>query len=629
MTKAWNVEKGNKAAIIAPSLPVEAKFSAEDFRQYKNSLASIGLELAMEDSLPQEEYYQWMGTPQQRAEQIIAVLNDPEIKVIFIAGGSCGGEVLEILKKEKHRLPKAPGNGVVAFCVSDGNQTAHFLGQELGIVSAVETTSPLLSDKELAGEPEYPDNEKYLADFEMRKKHIETIKDFLFEQKTQEFPLVALNEKDVEFAKNGFQGKMTTYDHNDRRSSYRAVLSDVVDGVDEYPVIALLEVGQHGGRKTEQGLRTFLTHMLESGDVPQAAFLSVSDGQCFNGKSIYEANIDSLKEVANEMREKFEEKGLKMPAMFFGAPFGHPQSRYERAAQMPLPFHTNSQIAIKNGEIILSCEAARDLENMHQVEEICERRGQYKDKFVEESQEVAPVGGALKISRIASGKWSQKFQSKKQSFGEETDLLVCAIGKQHHLYEARGLQERDLTAKNCALVLDFSYPPFEIWQSDGFQLSQRNGIKDPNLRTEERYRQEKEAMFKKAAIQSVTEALIELRKNPTFHKANSCSVLVNMDGYDENFKNILEGRIKDFSSQEEICPVYIGKAEPEICLALRPAEIQQPKGPPISLDCVLVQANVQEVGAVKNLVRDFEAMAAGSFAERFGDDAKKYAGKSH
>ncbi|HEV3304419.1 MAG TPA: LD-carboxypeptidase [Planctomycetaceae bacterium] len=134
LTPAWDaLRPGDTVFLIAPSTPTDdgtVRYAATLF-------AEMGLKVAYSPAIT-NRFYNWGGTAEQRAQQIIDALYDPRVKAIYsLEGGEGASEVVGELKKREAELLKAPNRGIPLIGASDSTFLHHYLG-ERGIVSPVQ-----------------------------------------------------------------------------------------------------------------------------------------------------------------------------------------------------------------------------------------------------------------------------------------------------------------------------------------------------------------------------------------------------------------------------------------------------------------------------------------------------------
>ena len=321
MTKSWKpLQIGDKVIILTPSLPNIYRRSSAEIDRQKNKLEKeLGLELLLPENFYGSDYYNWINTPEERAQQIIDALTNPQIKAIFASdGGNFCEDVIEILRKKQNEIPTR--NDMLLFGFSDGDQLLHFLGAELGVINPVEGPT--------------------IAKFLSNQSECEAMHDFLFSQNLPDIRLTCINQPAV--LSNHLDGKLEIYKPDDRRSSYRSVIDEA------YGTILLLEAGQ-GGRNSAASLQFSLAKLAEQQERPRAIILSEVERESFFEISSLVQNVD-------------------IP-IFIGAPFGHGHTEF-----YPLPLHTN--ITIDDG--LLRISAVRDLENVEEVKRIHQERKPYQ-----------------------------------------------------------------------------------------------------------------------------------------------------------------------------------------------------------------------------------------------------------
>lgn len=86
------LQPGDKIGLVAPS----HKINSGDLSEFTNMLDNWGYELVKGDNLF-SEYHQFAGNDEERAEDFIKMINDPDIKAIFCARGGYG--TVRILEK--------------------------------------------------------------------------------------------------------------------------------------------------------------------------------------------------------------------------------------------------------------------------------------------------------------------------------------------------------------------------------------------------------------------------------------------------------------------------------------------------------------------------------------------------
>ena len=640
-TPAWRpLVPGDKVALIVPSLPPEARSTPEQLAKVKTFLGEMGLVLVEEETLPQEEYLRWLGTPKQRAEHIIQVLSNPGVKAIFVYGGACSDEVIEILKREKHRLPKGP-SGPVAIGLSDAHQALHFLGQELGIVSPVEGPIPeyfMYEKSDLERISSLPDGEgktRSLAPFKRDQDFAEAVRKFLFEQEIDDIPLVPINQSAIDGAAVGIDGKMVICESNDRKASYRAVTTnrDNQTGEERYPSIALIEVGRRRGGKlegVEDGLKVHLEFMLNQREIPQAIVLSLADAGCSYGMQPELANLNEIKGVLNDpaLEQRFSAHGLAIPPVFFGAPFGHTVDKAS-INTIPLPYHTNTQIISEGGKVILRPAAARTLENVEEVQKICASRQPYQapPNLHEEAAplETLPDTMPIKVTQVhgpsdrfemvekSKSSWVAKAAKTPDKLitSEQENFLLCSVTKTHNRYGLAGLEGLDLSGKNIVIGLEFSFKKFLAWQEEVGSVRHYSA----DMITRQAYEAERKQAFLGGVIQSgMTDPLLELQQTGQLGGANSVTFLlkrtdqenepqaqaqtqaqqiINRGKTDELEGFAIERAISISESLGLKCPVFIGDLSQELHEALYPPEKQVKGQLPVATPLVKVRANLE------------------------------------
>ncbi len=414
-TPTWQpLNRNSKVAVIAGGRPFIYRDNEEDFEKYREFLCGEGWfeDPQLEIFLTEKDYYGMSDTPKKRAEFIVKILADEQVKLIFDAGGNGSDEVIEYLKNIQ--LTMRPDIVMCGF--SDGDQLLNYLG-EIGAVSPVQALPPGALNK--------------------NKEAAEATRKFLFKQEIEDVGLQCLNS--AAQASGSIEGKLVVFNGHSRRASY----STIIDA--EYGSILLLEATQQASRRNvAEGLQFALDSMEKQGQRPRAILLSQSD------------LLHSLEQVA-EIRRIAEESAIPI---FSGAPFGHDSS----INSVPLPLHTDVKITVSGVNATLNISPVRAVEDVEKVKEVCESRAPYfvdPAPISEEAISIPDVTVARVYGQVGNeGELSEAdiVNGVKEIIDAKEFLLTRAV-RICQRCEATDLDCIDLFGKNVLIDFEGMSPP--------------------------------------------------------------------------------------------------------------------------------------------------------------------------
>ena len=451
------LQNGDKVAFLPSSIHVTEKCQ----RDFAKVLDDWGLQIYSSPVQLQDDYFFRQGTPSQRANAIIDVLKNDDVKALFISGGSGAEEVIEHLKRydAEFGLPK---RAIPLIGYSDATQLQHYLSS-IGVVCAVQGCDPrqLLCQDDFRSRVEQCHKSLQCSDIDDKKKNrlqqlianhnsdrdlTMAMHDFLTQGKTEDVNLICINDA----ARNSeiLSGNLVVFNEHSSRSDYRVLTQE------EYSPIFLLEAGI-GGRKVKEGINFAVNYLKKTGQLNnlQAIVISQSDAQCFFDKKLDEVDLSEITQPLVE---------LDIP-VFFGAPFGHGPISFR-----PLSLDTKSKIAVmSDGSANLSYDTIRKRDNAATVEDLCAKRKSYQEQL-RDNVDVGVVTekflpDCLEIS-------ADVLCGDASGFSGSKNYLACKVRKIHRGFDLANFDLEDLYGKDILICLDqFNFPSFQQYKKQGMQ----------------------------------------------------------------------------------------------------------------------------------------------------------------
>lgn len=431
-------------------IPSSKKIEPSEKSMFSRWCISRGLDFLSTRDESFKDYYGDCGAPEERADLIIELLRNEDVKYIFMQGGSGADEVVECLKKRESEI--TPRN-IPLIGFSDATQIQQYLAA-LGAVRAVQGAyGPLSAEEDINCAR---DNlEKALADgiilegqFKGRVRNLEMsanfskkMDSFLRDEEITE-PLLALNSK-ARMA-GEIDGKLVVYNDHSLRTSYGAVTDP------EYHPILLIEAGFRG-ESVKEGFARARAWMLSCGGEKnfQAIIISKSDGKCFGEKALESCDLSEVMLGVGDM---------EIP-VFFGAPFGH--GGIDLA---PLPLNTATKITVDDeGLATLNVTASRSSEDIMSLRTIYDKG---------------------KLSRAAEPKTAASYDGEAEKIFQKVafvnldparpfvegkhDFLSCALQRHRRGHDIPALIDEDLRGKNIMIGMSLpSEEEFRIYDAKG------------------------------------------------------------------------------------------------------------------------------------------------------------------
>lgn len=416
------------------------------------------------------DYHTWQGSPEERAADIMEVLRNPEIGVIFSFGGSGSTEVVQVLKHQYRDEIHAMAKEVVAgkraapplFGFSDATNLQHFLGQK-GVVSPVHFSTELIKVNG-SNLPEEKDmTPADIADFQAIQKGM---MQFLKEPVTESVQLRPVNHAATVPAQ--IKGGLTVYGKHDIHTDVGAVMGGA------HSNILLLEAGQEG-RNFTNGLREKLSTLKAYGKLGglEAIIISQCDANGNAKQAVETADISALEQVVRE------EIGDSIPVLF-GAPFGHP-IRNALLHSRPVPLYTDTTLSLSGEGATLDINPARSTES---VREVAAQFATMPNPSRQNIQSVTPQEQIAVNTDITRMAFTPLRSNQPLSNIADQETLICAMdmsGAMVRGAELTALKGKDLTGKNIVIHMPLpELPPDfapDFWeklpqeQKDGWYCS--------------------------------------------------------------------------------------------------------------------------------------------------------------